>query len=83
MLVWVDTAARACKQRCCMEWWLWYLSSRSEEETHFRGGPGDTPPKGSQGVDPARVDRVKQHSRSSPCQAQGPLPAQQLSSSFT
>lgn len=82
MLVWVDTAARACRQRCCKECWLWLLSSRSEEETQLRGRPGDSPPKGSQSPDHARVDGVKQHSRPSPCQAQGTLPALQLGSSF-
>ena len=48
-------------------------------------GAGVTPqapsPKGIQGPDPARVDGVKQHSRTSPCQAQGTLPALWLGSS--
>lgn len=37
MLVCVDTAAKACRQRCCKEWRSWELSSsRSKEEMQLR-----------------------------------------------
>lgn len=81
MLVCVDTAARACRQRCRRERRSWDLSSsRSEGNAHLRGALGwhpGSPARGHSGPSPCRgrrgAEARKDHPKASPR-----LPAQTM-----